>query len=134
MSFATEMNEMAIELIGEFDERTGDGRVKLIKQGVKTWNATIGEYEFTAAQEYFLSVVTNNISAGLVNGTTIQSGDQVMTVSTVVKDSSETVVDIVPLINDKVLSDGITWSIVDTPHSNYTGNDLTIVYKLQIRR
>jgi len=134
MTFATEMRDMAIDLIGEFDERTGDGRVKLLKQGGIVWNETTWENDIAPDTEYFLSVVTRNVSAGLVNGTTIQSGDQIMTVSTRVKDSTETIVDIVPAVNDKILSDGVEWSIVDPPHSNYTGDPLTVVYKLQIRK
>ena len=134
MTFATRMNGVATKLVTKFDERTGDGRVKLLKQGGKVWNETTFEYEIEPDTEYFLSVVTRNVSAGLVNGTTIQSGDQIMTVSTQVKDSSESIVDIVPAVNDKILTDGVQWSIVDAPHVNYTGNALTVVYKLTIRK
>ena len=134
MGFADEMKMMAIELVGEFDERTGDDRVKLLKQGTQVWNETTFEYDIAVDTEYFLSVVTRNVSAGLVNGTTIQSGDQIMTVSTQVKDLTEAIVNIVPAVNDKILSDGVTWSIVDTPHSNFTGDPLTVVFKLQIRK
>ena len=38
------------------------------------------------------------------------------------------------LLADKILIDSEEWSIVDTPHPNYTGNALTVVYKIQVRK
>lgn len=134
MTFATDAIEMVNELIGEFDERTGTDRVRLLKQGDRVWNPAIGDYVIGPDTEYYLKVVTINVSAGMVDGTTIQSGDQIMTVSTSIVDINDVPADIVPLVNDKIVSDGVQWSIVDVPHVNYTGNALTVVYKLQIRK
>lgn len=134
MSFAKKMQGVSNRLIGKFDERAGDGRVKLIRAGAKVFNPLTGEFEFAASAEYFLTVVSKTVSAGLVNGTTIQAGDQLMSVSKQIRDSTEALVDITPTTADKILSDGIQWSIVDAPPVDYTGKPLTILFKLQLRK
>jgi hypothetical protein len=134
MSIAAEMNSMATELLGEFDERAGDDRIAILKQGVIVWDPIEKEDIIGPDTKYFLSGVQKNNLAGLVNGTTIQQGDMLITASTRVVDELDAVIDYVPRVNDKMLIDGVEWSIVDTPHANYTGNDLMVVYKMQVRK
>jgi hypothetical protein len=134
MSFASEMNAMATELLSDFDERTGDDRLAIIKQGAKVWDNVEAEYVYGADTKYFLTGVSINKLDALINGTTIQAGDMMITASTNVVDESEAVVSYVPAVNDKMLIDGVQWSIVDTPHVNYTGNSLIVAYKIQVRK
>lgn len=134
MSFSEDMNNMATELLGEFDERTGDDRLAILRHGEKTWSPSIGDYEIGASIKYFLSGVEKTNLNGLVNGTTIQQGDELITCSTVITDESGNIIEYAPRVSDKMLIDGDEWSIVDTPHVNYTGNGLIICYKLQVRK
>ncbi len=134
MGFASDNNAMATELLGEFDERTGDNRLAILKQGEIVWNPTTGENDIGADVKYFLSGVQITSLAALVNGTTIQQGDEFITVSTVIKDELDNIIEYVPRVNDKMLIDGVEWSIVDAPHANFTGNDLIICYKMQVRK
>tara|TARA_R110000744_G_scaffold14616_4_gene41441 strand:- start:630 stop:1034 length:405 start_codon:yes stop_codon:yes gene_type:complete len=134
MSFASKMQGVANKLLSKFDERTGDDRLAILKQGSVVWNDTKAENEFGPDVKYFLTGTQVNIDAGLVDGSTIKQGDMMLTVSTVIVDSSGTVVDYTPRTADKILIDGVEWSIVNTPHSNYTGNALTVVYKMQVRK
>ncbi len=134
MSFAEKMQEVASKLLSKFDERTGDDRLAILKQGDVVWNDTTAENDIGPDTKYFLTGVQINNLAGLVNGTTILQGDMVLTVSTSIVDESGVVVDYTPRTADKILIDGVEWSVVDVPHSNYTGNALTVVYKIQVRK
>jgi hypothetical protein len=106
----------------------------ILKQGEQVWNASIGEYEIGPDVKYFLSGVERTNLNGLANGTTIQQGDELITASINIVDESGDKVDYVPKVNDKMIIDGVNWSIIDTPHINYTGNDLIIAYKMQVRK
>lgn len=132
MSFSSRMNNVATKLLTKFDERST--KMAILKQGVAVWNATLAEYVIGADTKYFMTGVERTISAGLVNGTTIQSGDKILTVSTTLTDLSGAIIDYIPAVSDKVLIDGSQWSIVDTPHADYTGQDNIICYKLQVRK
>lgn len=134
MSFAIRMQGVADKLLSKFDERTGDARLAILKQGESVWNPVLGEMEIGDDTKYFLTGVQINSLDGLVNGTTIQQGDMMLTVSTSVVDASNNPVDYAPQTNDKMLIDGEQWSIVNTPHSNYTGNALAVAYKIQVRK
>lgn len=132
--FAIEMQGVASSLLSQFDGREGTSRIAIIVQGDKTFNETTAEYEFGPDVTYFLTGVQKTVSAGLVDGTTIQSGDQMITASIEVVDAAGAKVNYVPRVKDKVLMDGVTWSIVNAPHVNYTGNNLYILYKMQLRK
>ena len=134
MSFAKKMQGVADKLLTKFDERTGGNRLAILKQGAVVWNDTIAENVIGPDVKYYLTGVQINTSAGTVNGTTIQSGDMFITVSTLIVNSSGATIDYVPRVADKVLIDGVEWSVVDTPHANYTGNNLIVAYKLQVRK
>ena len=134
MSFAKKMKGVNNRLCAKFDERSGDDRLAILKQGDQVWDEIEAEYITGPDTKYFLEGVQINTLAGMVNGTTIQQGDMSITASTIVKDESDVVIDYVPAVNDKMLIDGVQWSIVDTPHVNFTGNDLIVSLKMQIRK
>lgn len=125
MSFANRMQKVATKLLTKFDER--ETPIKLIVLGVGTvFDYYLGEYVTAANTEYDCTGVAITVSQSLVNGTTIQSGDKMVTVSVNVG--------VVPTTADKLLIDGEQWSIVDTPHADYTGIDKAVVYKMQARK
>mgnify|MGYP001002027474 CR=1 FL=1 len=134
MSFARRMNGVANKLLTKFDERKGEKRLALIKKGEKSWDGVLGEYIFTPDAKYFMVGVESTIDAGLVNGTTIQSGDKMLTVHTELVDDQGAPVSITPALQDKVIIDGVQWSIVATPHVDYTGADNIVLLELQVRK
>lgn len=124
MGFARDMQEVANELLGEFDESSG--RIVLVKMGGDpVWNETLGEMVIPASTDIPLTGVTVSFSAAQVNGTTIQQGDVMCIVKAM--DPSIGI-----SMQDKVKIDGVQWSIVDTPMVDYTG--LTICHKIHCRK
>lgn len=124
MGFASDMQEVANDLLGEFDE--SNGRIVLVKMGGDpVWNETLGEMVIPASTEIPLTGVTVAFSAAQVNGTTIQQGDVMCVVKAL--DPSIGI-----SLQDKVKIDGIQWSIVDTPLVDYTG--LMICHKIHCRK
>ena len=134
MSFARRMNGVANKLRTKFDERKGDKRLALIKKGTKSFDSVLGEYVFTPDTKYFMTGVESTIDAGLVNGTTTQSGDKMLTVHTKLLDEQGSPANITPALQDKVIIDGVQWSIVATPHVDYTGADNIVLLELQVRK
>ena len=125
MSFSNRMQKVATKLLTKFDE--SETPIKLIVLGVGTvFDYELGEYVAAANTEYDCTGAAITVSQSLVNGTTIQSGDKMVTVSVNVG--------VVPTTADKLLIDGKQWSIVDTPHADYTGIDKAVVYKMQVRK
>lgn len=125
MSFANRMQKVATKLLTKFDER--ETPIKLIVLGVGTvFDYDLGEYVTADNTEYNCTGVAITVSQSLVNGTTIQSSDKMVTVSVNVG--------VVPTTADKLLIDGEQWSIVDTPHADYTSIDKAVVYKMQARK
>ena len=124
MGFAGDMQEVANDLLGEFDE--SNGRIVLVKVGGDpVWNETLGETVIPASTDIPLTGVTVAFSSSQVNGTTIQQGDVMCVVQAL--DPSIGI-----SLQDKVKIDGIQWSIVDTPLVDYTG--LTICHKIHCRK
>ena len=122
MGFASDMQEVASDLLGEFDE--SNGRIVLVKVGGEpVWDPVSAEMVLPASTEIPLTGVTVSFSAAQVNGTTIQSGD----VMCIVKAGDAEITQ-----QDKVKIDGVQWSIVDTPLVDYTG--LTICHKIHCRK
>lgn len=133
MSFAKRMNRVATRLLTKFDERGTP--IKIIKLGIGTvFDEVLGEFVAVPDEEYTATGVVITVSESMINGTTIQAGDKVVTISTDIKDTNGAVVVYRPTTADKVILDGEQWSIVDTPHGEYTGRDLPIIYKLQVRK
>ena len=124
MGFASDMQDVASELLGEFDESTG--RIALVKVGGDpVWNETLGEMVIPASSDIPLTGVTVAFSAAQINGTTIQQGDVMCIVQAL--DPSVGI-----SLQDKVKIGGVQWSIVDTPLVDYTG--LTICHKIHCRK
>ena len=124
MGFSSDMQEVASDLLGEFDESIG--RIVLVKMGGEpVWNETLGEMVIHASTDIPLTGVTVAFSAAQVNGTTIQQGDVMCIVQAL--DPSIGI-----SLQDKVKIGGIQWSIVDTPLVDYTG--LTICHKIHCRK
>ena len=124
MGFASEMQEVANDLLGEFDESSG--RIVLVKMGGEpVWNETLGEMVIPEPNNIPLTGVTVAFGAAQVNGTTIQQGDVMCIVQAL--DPSIGI-----SLQDKVKIGGVQWSIVDTPLVDYTG--LTICHKIHCRK
>jgi hypothetical protein len=124
MGFASDMQEVANDLLGEFDESLG--RIALVKVGGDpVWNETLGEMVIPASSDIPLIGVTVAFSAAQINGATIQQGDVMCIVQAL--DPSVGV-----SLQDKVKIGGVQWSIVDTPLVDYTG--LTICHKIHCRK
>ena len=124
MGFASDMQEVANELLGEFDE--SNGRVVLVKVGGDpVWSESLGEMVIPASTDIPLTGVTVAFSAAQINETTIQQGDVMCIVQAL--DPSVGV-----SLQDKVKIGGVQWSIVDTPLVDYTG--LTICHKIHCRK
>ena len=122
MSFAKEMQEVAEELLNEFDER--DEKMILRVAGESYFDTNLAETVIGEAQEYDLTGVATTYSEGLINGTTIQNGDIQLSV----------LCDVEPKQDDKVVIDDVEASIVTVNPVAYTGKDKTIMYKIQARR
>ena len=124
MSFATDMQQVATELLTEFDERPVGAKIQLQKNSVAVWDPALAEDVITKGALVNLTGVAVPYSQGLVDGTVIQSGDIKLTVT----------MDSEPLAQDKVILDGVEYSIISIKPFSYTGKGLTIAYSIQIRR
>ena len=122
MSFALRMRGVADKLLNKFDER--DVKIKLLRASEPVYNSTSGEYEFPEDIEIELTGVVTPFDSSMIDGTTIQSGDAKLIITSEHQ----------PKHPDKILLDGVQWSIVKPNPVNYTGDDLTIAYFVQIRK
>ena len=120
MGFAARMQKVAKKLLTKFDE--SDGRIQLLNKGAPTWDESLGEYVPGVDELINLVGVTVPFNLALVDGTTIQAGDVQVIVT------SDTQIS----IDDKLIIDGVQYSIVREPLAQYTG--VAIVYKAQCRR
>lgn len=124
MGFSSDMQDVANDLLGEFDE--SNGRIVLVKLGGEpVFDVDLGEMVIPPTADIPLTGVTVAFSAAQVNGTTIQQGDVMCIVQAL--DPSIGI-----SLQDKVKIDGVQWSIVDTPLVDYTG--LTICHKIHCRK
>lgn len=127
MSLALRFKDVALRLLAKFDERiVGVDSIQL-EQTPVSFNPTIGEDEFGTPVFFNLVGVvidfskehTNAIST---NGNVIQAGDQLLKIDSTVE----------PKMNDKVLLDGLKYSIVSIDPSRYTNR--TILYTVHLRK
>jgi len=127
LSLALKFQNLAFKLLAKFDERTvGVDSIQLEQISV-SFNPTTGENEpGTAVFFNLVGVVvafsrkyTNAIST---NGNVIQAGDQLLKVDSTIE----------PKMGDKVLLDGLKYSIVSINLSRYTNR--TILYIVHLRR
>lgn len=127
VSLASEFENLARDLLLEFDERITDA-IQL-EQTPVTFNPTTGENELgTPVLINLVGVViqfTNeftNATSTRGNKNTIQSGDQLLKITSRIE----------PFTDDKILLDGLKYSIVDISPSRYTNK--TILYTVHIRK
>ena len=120
MGLASRMQKTATRLLDKFDE--SDGRIKLIRKGVPIWDNDAGEFLPGIDTTIDLVGITVNFEDSEINNTTILSGDVKVIVT-----SNDPI-----KLNDKLLIDGVEWSVVSEPKSNYTG--IPICYMVQARK
>ncbi len=127
VSLASEFENLATELLLEFDERTNDS-IQL-EQTPVDFNPTTGENELgTPIITNLVGVVvqfTNeftNVTSTRGSNNTIQSGDQLLKITSKIE----------PFTGDKILLDGLKYSIVAISPSRYTNK--TILYTVHIRK
>lgn len=123
MSFAKRMQAVGTKLLNKFDE--SKTRLILVKPaGEPVWDDNLAEMVAQPSTEINLVGVTVAFSAGQINNTTIQNGDVM-----VIAANKE---GLAISLQDKVKIDGVQWSIVDEPKTDYTG--INIVYKIHCRK
>lgn len=120
MGFAKKMQGVATKLLTKYDE--APGRIALLRTGVPVWDEDLAEMVPGLVETVPLVGVTVPFSASLVDNTTIQAGD-VQAIVTAAE---------APKADDKLLIDGVQWSIVGQPLIQYTG--LAICYKIHARK
>lgn len=127
MSRALRFQNIASRLLAKFDERTVSVDSIQLEQTPISFNPTTGEDEFGTPVFFNLVGVavsfskehTNEIST---NGNVIQAGDQLLKIDSTVE----------PKMDDKILLDGLKYSIVSIDPSRYTNR--TISYTVHLRR
>ena len=124
MSFALKMRGVANKLLTKFDERSYNKQITLIRTGESVYNPVTREHDFPLPVETSLTGVVVPYNSSQINGTTIQDGDAKMTVTSEHK----------PKHPDKIRLDGVEWSVTKVQPYNYTGDDLTIAYSVNIRK
>ena len=116
-AFSKRMQSTANRLLGKYGSS-----VNLVRAGEKVWDEQSGE-EVTGPDLVIpLTSVPVPVNAGLVNGTTIQSGDMI-----VKSDAS-----VIPAMKDKVNFGGEQWSVVGIEKKMV--NDDVIAYFIQVRK
>lgn len=127
MSLATNLEDRASKLLSKFDERISGIDSIQLEQIPIGFNPITGEDEpGTPVISDLIGVVVNftkkHTNAVSGNGNTIQTGDQLLKVSSTVE----------PTMGDKILLDGLKYSIVDISPVRYT--NVTLLYTVHIRR
>lgn len=116
-AFSRKMQGVATRLLGKYGST-----VTLVRAGGKVWNPIAGEYDASPDTLIPLTSVPVPVSASLIDGTTIQSGDMI-----VKADFS-----VLPKMEDKVEFGGARWSVVGI--ENKMVNDDIIAYFIQVRK
>lgn len=132
MSLATKFQNTATRLLSKFDERVSGVDSIQLEQTPVIFNPVTGEDEpgtpviidLIGVSVKFGREYTNgaNTNGANTNGNTIQAGDQLLKISNRIE----------PLMGDKILMDGLKYSIVSIFPSRYTNQ--TILYQVHIRR
>ena len=126
MSLALKFKNVAFRLLAKFDERTvGVDSIQLEQTSV-SFNPTTGENESGTSVFFNLVGVVVNFSKEHTNavntkGNVIQAGDQLLKIDSTIE----------PKMNDKILLDGLKYSIVSIDTSRYTNR--TILYTVHLR-
>jgi len=127
VSKAVKFQNTATRLLTKFDERTlGVDSIQLEQISV-SFNTETGENE----QGFPVITDLSGVSVGFgreytngnnANGNTVQTGDQLLKITSAIE----------PFMGDKILIDGLEYSIVSISPSRYTNK--TILYTVHIRR
>ena len=120
MGLAARMQKTATRLLDKFDE--SNGRIKLIRKGVPIWDNDAGEFLPGVYATIDLVGVTVDYTDSEINNTTIIAGDVKVIVTSAIEVK----------MTDKLQIEGIEWSIVAEPKTQYTGT--VICYILQARK
>lgn len=127
MSLALKFRDVVVKLLSKFDERVLDVDSIQLEQTSVEFNPVTGENELGTP------IITNLVGVSVefdreytnlasTNGNTIQTGDQLLKITDTVESK----------MGDKILLDGLKYSIVNISPSSYTG--LVILYSVHIRR
>lgn len=127
MSLALKFKDVAFRLLAKFDERTAGVDSIQLEQIPVSFNPTTGEYEFgTSVFFNLVGVVVDfnkeHTNAASTNGNVIQAGDQLLKIDSTIE----------PKMNDKILLDGLKYSIVSIDPSRYTNR--TLLYTVHLRK
>lgn len=127
MSLATGFQNTATRLLSKFDERVPVIDSIQLEQTLVIFNPVTGEDE--PGTPVIIDLIGVSVNFGReytnganTNGNTIQAGDQLLKISNRTE----------PLMGDKILMDGLKYSIVSIFPSRYTNR--TILYTVHIRR
>ena len=126
MSLSAKFENTATRLLKKFDERVGGINEIQLEQTPVNFNPVTGEDELGTPVITDLIGVSvkfdrhfTNISG---NNNTVQTGDQLLKITSAIE----------PFMNDKILIDGLKYSIVGIFPSRYTSR--TVLYTVHIRR
>lgn len=127
MSLTTKFQNTATSLLSKFDERVPGVDSIQLEQTPVSFNPITGEDEpGTPVITDLIGVVvkfgiffTNDAN---INGNTVEIGDQLLKITAAIE----------PLMGDKILLDGLKYSIVSISLSRYTNQ--TILYTVHLKR
>lgn len=127
MSLTTKFQNTATSLLSKFDERVPGVDSIQLEQTPVSFNPITGEDEpGTPVITDLIGVVvkfgiffTNDAN---INGNTVEIGDQLLKITAAIE----------PLMGDKILLDGLKYSIVSISPSRYTNK--TILYTVHLKR
>lgn len=127
MSLAIKFQDTATRLLSKFDERISGINSIQLEQTPVIFNPVTGEDELGTPVIIDLVGVVVKFDRRFTNGAnargnTIQTGDKLLKITA----------DIEPLMGDKILMDGLKYSIVDISPTRYT--DLDILFTIHLRR
>lgn len=127
MSLTIKFQNTATRLLSKFDERVPGVDSIQLEQTPVSFNPSTGEDEpGTPVIIDLIGVVvefgreyTNGVN---INGNTVQTGDQLLKITAATE----------PLMGDKILLDGLKYSIVSISPSRYTNQ--TILYTVHLKK
>ena len=126
MSRALKFQKTASRLLKKFDERTSGVDSIQLEHTPVSFNPETGENELGTPVITDLVGVSVEFGEEFTNSSgaknTVQSGDQLLKITS----------DIEPLMGDKILIDGLKYSIVSIFPSRYT--NVTLLYTVHIRK
>lgn len=123
MSTAQEFQDLATELLTEFDERAGAQKVILITKGERAYDPSEGDYVTQPSTETPITGVATSYSNGLIASGAVNAGDIKFVATNAVEITTD----------QSVRMDRKTYTIVSVMPKAYTGMDLVISYEVQLR-